>query len=160
MDNNLGKSDFFSKIVCGVCFCIVVVFLCLCFTDAGKEALHRHVQAKEEQKNTITTETVRLFSLVLNSETQGENKGFFWLGTGYVKGDFETEHFYVAYEVLEDGGKRLIKFPSDTTVIYDTLGDGEEAYAKIDKDYYGRQKIRLYVPKGTMYQEFDLSLME
>ena len=98
----------------------------------------------------ITTETTYLASVNYTSEVDG----YFYIGHGSVK---ETQ-YYVAYEILEDGGKKLFKMRADITTIYDVLEADELAYAETDKDGWGIVKIRLYVPKGTITQDYNLSL--
>ena len=40
----------------------------------------------------------------------------------------------MSYQILDDGGVKLIKFDAEKTIIYKTLKTDDEAYAEIIKD--------------------------
>ena len=104
-----------------------------------------------EEGNKITTTTKELISLDINSEVNGR----FILGGGRIN----EKQCYCAYEMLEDEGKKLFKMDAAVTVIYDKLDENDMAYAEIDTNGWGETvSVRLYVPKGTIVQEYDLSL--
>ncbi len=98
-------------------------------------------------------ETIPLYSVVSSNEYEYE--GRFFLGSGSIDG----RQYYVAYEILEDGGKKYFKMDKDKTVIYDTLENADTSYAEIEKSGFGiTTKINLYVPKDTIVKTIDLSL--
>ena len=98
-------------------------------------------------------ETIPLYSVVSSNEYEYE--GHFFLGSGSIDG----RQYYVAYRVLEDGGKKYFKMDKDKTVIYDTLENADTSYAEIEKNSFGiTTKINLYVPKDTIVKTIDLSL--
>ena len=98
-------------------------------------------------------ETIPLYSVVSSNEYEYE--GHFFLGSGRIDG----RQYYVAYKVLEDGGKKYFKMDKDKTVIYDTLENADTSYAEIEKNSFGiTTKINLYVPKDTIVKTIDLSL--
>lgn len=98
-------------------------------------------------------ETIPLYSVVSSNEYEYE--GHFFLGSGSIDG----RQYYVAYKVLEDGGKKYFKMDKDKTVIYDTLENADTSYAEIEKNSFGiTTKINLYVPKDTIVKTIDLSL--
>ena len=104
-----------------------------------------------EQSKQYEIRTVHLQSIAVTSQTEG---GFF-LGFGSVGG----EEYYVCYEVLDDGGLKLRKIAATNTVIYQTLDDGEQAYAEVTINGWGIELgTKLYVPKDTVRVEYDLSL--
>lgn len=98
-------------------------------------------------------ETIPLYSVVSSNEYEYE--GHFFLGSGSIDG----RQYYVAYRVLEDGGKKYFKMDKDKTVVYDTLENADTSYAEIEKNSFGiTTKINLYVPKDTIVKTIDLSL--
>ena len=122
--------------------------------------IERQKEWEEEQKekNKITTETIYLASINYTSEIKGKGS-VFYLGIGYGSGKVSEEQYYVAYRIREDGGLVLYKMLADEVVIYETLDEGEKAYVEIDSNWWGEQGMkRLYVPKGTVMQDYDLSL--
>lgn len=139
---NDNEGEIFS--VCAV----MIIVVCI-----GMLIYSAYSDIKEIQKvtNEVFTYEVELMSLDLQSDIQGS----FILGSGSVN----SEHCYAAYQILDDGGKKLFTMPAYKTVIYDTLESEDGAYAVIEeKTFGGIQKIKLYVPKGTITQEYDLSL--
>lgn len=120
------------------------------------KAIHDEQLRKE---NTITTQTVKLVSLDYTSEIEGKFHGFSLGLSGSVNGTISEASYYVAYQVLEDGGKSLYKIPANITILYDTLENGQDGYAEVDINDYGTTKaIRLYVPKGTVPHNYDVSI--
>lgn len=112
-----------------------------------------------KELNTTYTYKVELASLEVQGNLQGNfisaSGGSFILGSGEIK----NKQYYIAYKVLEDGGKQVFKMPIEKTVIYDTLDSGSGAYAEIDETKIsGIKSIKIYVPKGTITQKYDLSL--
>ena len=76
-----------------------------------------------------------------------------------VEGNIDQDEYYVCYAVQKDGGLYLVKFPADETVIYETLEEGEQAYATFTQhNVWGNfTNVKLYVPKGIVQVEYDLS---
>lgn len=98
-----------------------------------------------------TTET----SGVLSIAYQEDIRGTFVLGMGTVSG----EEYYTCYERLEDGGITLLKLDAETTIIYQTLDEGEEAYVEKQVTKSGRvTSAKLYVPTDTVQREYNLDL--
>lgn len=72
-----------------------------------------------------------------------------------------SESCYICYEILEDGGIKLLKLDASKTTIYETLSENEMAYAEIDINGFGKKKeIRLFLPKNTIQVEYNMSLGE
>lgn len=94
-------------------------------------------------------------SVCYDEDIEGENFRFV-LG----KGSVSEKGYYVVYQILDDGGKKLLKLDVEKTIIYDILEVGDTPYVELgERDIYGDYlNIRLYVPKGTIQQEYDLSL--
>ena len=92
---------------------------------------------------------------ILSINISNKAEGSFVLGVGTVK----NKEYYIAYEVLKDNGKKLVKIPIDNSVIYDILEDEENAYIEIVTNGL-RQEVetKIYVPKGTITKEYDMSL--
>ena len=99
----------------------------------------------------VTTEKVFLESINYESTVTGR-----WiLGSDYIS----DKQYYVAYEILEDGGKKLFKMDAEKTIIYDILKENDTAYLEIEKNGNGVIKaMRLYVTDGTIVRDYDLSL--
>lgn len=143
------KYDIFCKIFISI---LVVFFICI--TVIGAKPYLEQIKEGQAKMQEIHTETILLASLDYTTNIEGEFRSSFTMGRGRI----DTVDYYVAYEVLQDGGKRLVKIPSDNTIIYNNLDNSAQAYAEIDKNGYGIQAYRLYVPKNTITQEYDLSL--
>ena len=155
-DNKINKM----KVLCAV-FGVVLILLAVLaiiaffFTVRNEYIDFRNEIARiDEEREQVTTHTTFLASI----DYQSEIKGSFRLGLGSGRGEVSEQQYYVAYEILEDNGKKLFKMPADITTIYDTLDENAQAYVEIDENYYGVFAMRLYVPKGTITQEYDLSL--
>lgn len=137
--------------------CLLAMGLIWCFLRSFGNFVQEE-REKEAERKAVVTREVEIESLSLLGSYEGNVTGGFVLGCGSVRGSVSEERYYIAYEVLSDGGKKLFKMPADITVVYDSLKPGEKAYAEIDENYYGLIAIRLYVPKGTITQDYDLSL--
>lgn len=137
---------------------VLVGLITFCIFILGAFLILKSFKLYEAQNEPPTVERVSLASLNYTSEIKGEINGGFFLGTGCVNGVIEEEQYYVAYKVLEDGGKKLWKIPANITTIYDTLQTNCEAYAEVTSNYFGIISINLYVPEGTILQDYDLSL--
>lgn len=76
------------------------------------------------------------------------------------KGSVSEKGYYVVYQILEDGGKKLLKLDAEKTIIYDNLEEGEMPYVELGKKNISGEylQIKLYVPKGTIQEKYDLSL--
>lgn len=97
----------------------------------------------------ITTNEIQ--SVVINESI----KGTFVLGIGTVS----DRRYYVAYEVQEDGGLRLVQLDAEITTIYQTLTENETPYVEYYSNGYNTIKeIKLYVPENTIQQNYDLDL--
>lgn len=63
----------------------------------------------------------------------------------------DSTQYYIGYEELNDGGKKLIKFNVEYTTIYDNLEESEKSYAEIEKIGIDNPKtisVKVYVPKN------------
>lgn len=94
-----------------------------------------------------TIETIQLCSI----NTDSDIKGDFILGCGSVK----NKEVYVAYQLLEDGGKKYITMDRSNTIIYEDLNSDEMPYAEILSD---SKEIKLHVPEGTIMKNIDINL--
>lgn len=104
------------------------------------------VSYKYNQKNIEKTEII---SINLSDNTEGS----FVLGIETVK----DKKYYVAYKILKDGGKKLVKMPIDKSIIYDILEEDENAYIEdITNGFEEKIEIKIYVPKGTITKEYDM----
>lgn len=98
----------------------------------------------------VSVSTVDLRSI----NYQNVLEGSFTLGCGKLDG----QDYYTCYQVLDDGGLKLVKFEAEKTVIYETLTSGN-AYAEISTDGWGYTKeIKLYVPQDTIQTEYDFGI--
>lgn len=139
--------DFFFNTGIGI---LLFIVLALHFITFVRDLKNTTATIKENENKVVTNKAY------LESLSYGGNElsGNWILGSGYISG----KQYYVAYEILEDGGKKLLKIPADETIIYDTLESNENAYLEIDKNGNGTVKARrLYVPTGTITKEYSLS---
>lgn len=112
----------------------------------------RWVKTFDDIASTTTTTVV---SADFTTQVQGASGTVFYIGHGSLR----SEEYYVAYEREEDGGLVLKKYPCDKTILYTTLAAGDTAYVEKDLNEYGSVlAYRLYVPEGSVVQEYDLSL--
>ena len=103
-----------------------------------------------KQGNEVSVSTVDLRSI----NYQNVLEGSFTLGCGKLDG----QDYYTCYQVLDDGGLKLVKFEAEKTVIYETL-TSDNAYAEISTDGWGYTKeIKLYVPQDTIQTEYDFGI--
>lgn len=110
----------------------------------------RDLSDVKKQGEEVTVSTVSLRSI----NYQNVLEGSFTLGCGKLGG----QDYYTCYQVLDDGGLKLIKFEAEQTVIYETLTSGD-AYAEISVDGWGFTKeIKLYVPQDTIQTEYDFGV--
>lgn len=127
--------------------CLCLIYGLWCFGNMVVETKN----AFANELNTETVQTVELKSIDYMSQV----KGSFTLGFGRVN---EID-YYGCYEVLEDGGIKLRKLRADTTIIYQTLKEGEPAYLEITTNGWGVEtSIKLYVPENTIQVNYDFSL--
>ena len=106
-------------------------------------------QLKDARETEI--ETTSILSVTYQENVSGR----FILGTGTIRG---TE-YYACYEQLEDGGIALLKLNAETTVIYQTLPEGEAAYVEKEVTKLGSiQSAKLYVPTNTVQKDYNLNL--
>lgn len=81
--------------------------------------------------------------------------GTFVLGIGTVS----NKQYYVAYEIQEDGGLKLIQLDAEKTTIYQTLSENETPYVECYcNGFYTIKEIKLYVPENTIQRNYDLDL--
>lgn len=134
--------ELFRSIMTGV----IVLFVANCIVFAFYD-FSRVLSDVKKQGEEVTVSTVALRSI----NYQNVLEGSFLLGCGKLDG----QDYYTCYQVLDDGGLKLIKFKSEQTVIYETLTSGD-AYAEISVDGWGFTKeIKLYVPQDTIQTEYD-----
>lgn len=133
---------------------VCVIFLILLTIDLYydiKETFFEKPVAQETEREPAVQETrpeIVTEKIFLEDLCYGESKtsGTFGMGSGVLS----ENTYYVAYKILEDGGKMLIEIPTDGTVVYETLKSGEKSYLEIDKNNIGFVKARrIYIPEGT-----------
>lgn len=99
----------------------------------------------------VKAEKILLASTVHDTRSEGK----FRYGRGYI----EDKDYFVAYQILDDGAKKIYKMEAQKTYIYNTLQPGEQAYVDVYKDGFGYiQKYHLYVPENAIEEEYNLSL--
>lgn len=137
------------------CVLPMLIILALAFAIlSGAKEFDDLVEERKELKNQVTTVRYDIVSIDFQSQTEGEYSKFV-VGTGRIG----STEYYVVYKVLSDGGKILEKLESMSTVIYDTLEEGQTAYVEVDVNGLNKtMATRLYVPKNTIKQEYNLSL--
>lgn len=81
---------------------------------------------------------------------QSEKGGKFILGLGWEA----DEQVYYIYEITDDGGKKLVKYSAEYVTIYDNLDNGEQPYMDTTDMY----DIKMYLPKGTVTEEYDVDV--
>lgn len=67
------------------------------------------------------------------------------------KNGFGYDKYYLVYEEVDDGGKKLSKFKAEDTIIYETLEENEKPYAEIKKEANNSKRIievKVYIPKN------------
>ena len=132
-----------------------VIILLIWLTGKAGDKMSEYSERVKEVHNEIESyvETEMINIVTLNYET--DIKGSFILGFG----NMSTKKYYVAYKVLDDGGKQLIEMDAEDVIIYDSLGNDEQAYLEIDKNYYGRETAkRLYIPQNTIIEDYELKI--
>lgn len=137
------KEDFGTMIISSVLTVVILLLVVFLF-----KVIFDEISSKTRQKN---IERKEILSINISNKAEGS----FVLGVGTVK----NKEYYIAYEVLKDNGKKLVKIPIDNSVIYDILEDEENAYIEIVTNGL-RQEVetKIYVPKGTITKEYDMSL--
>jgi len=126
------------------------------FSQVLEEQRQENEQARltHQEKTANKIETINLTGIELDSNLTG----VFGLGSGVL----DNEYYYIAYQILENGGKKLFKMKAEYTTIFETLEENEQAYAEVELVYflggYITEEIRLYVPKNTIQKEYDFSL--
>lgn len=141
-DNNRGNIIlwvviiFFSLAAMGVV--VVVIFQRL------SELHHAYKEAM-----IIETGRMNIYSIYADSGSAGS----LTLGCGSI----EYEQYYVFYIEKEDGGKIVKKIPANKTIIYETLGESDTAYVEYDYNISGIKEYRLYVPEGSIIQEYNFT---
>jgi hypothetical protein len=146
--NNKDGVGVVDKIFKGLCIA-AITFAVIATIYACYDMFDGMLNAKYKGDE-ITTTTVYLKSVAYNSETTGN----FALGFGSIN----NKEYYVCYEILSDGGIKLIKLEADKTTIYETLTDNE-AYAEISTNGWGSTtETKLYVPKDTIQTDYDFSV--
>jgi len=155
----LKKLGIYSIFGLGVlAFAIYFIFLFSKICTDVKE-FKAEIAKLEDKRQEVTTDTVRLASINYSSEIKGSIRESFVIGSGYENGRIEEEQYYVAYRVLDDGGKKLYKMKADISIIYDTLEADDEAYAEVDTNGLGQLvAVRIFVPQGSIVQDYDFSL--
>lgn len=156
-DEKSEKLDIIMEIVCffmKMMVPIIAVIILIAFGVSAFKFLQEESRKDKELSEQVTTSKYDVVSIDFQSQTEGKYRHFI-IGTGQIK----SKEYYVIYKVLPDGGKILVKLESDSTVIYDTLEENETAYVENDINGHGYTvATRLYVPKNTIKQEYDLSL--
>lgn len=139
--------DFFEEHL----FTIMKIIIFIMLSCATIPVLDSLIQEASERGKVENIEKIELASIALDSDISGR----FYLGCGRI----EEKEYYIAYKILEDGAKMIYKMDAAKTKIYETLGEDETAYAEEIRDGYDFLKeIKLYIPKNTIKQEYNLSL--
>ena len=134
-------------IVCVLLVMIVTIKAVSSFADACEET-------KNNIKRIATIDRFLIEGAVLNKEIKGDFRGFI-----VGKGSISQNEYYVAYQILEDGGKQLVKLDADKTIIYDNLDNETAPYVEYGKNKFGDIiAIKLSVPQETIVQEYNLAL--
>lgn len=134
--------------ICIKIFLVCVVFGLCAFLFVS---MMYDLKTVSETARETTTETSSILSIAYRENVSGQ----FVLGTGMVSG----QEYYTCYERLEDGGIVLLKLNAETTVIYQSLNEGEEAYVEKEVTKYGSViSAKLYVPTNTIQKEYNLDL--
>lgn len=130
-------------------FALILSFFCIFLIDLN---LPREYILDKEMELVSFKDTVNI-------------EGKFFLGTGNIG----SELYYVFYQKEEDGGIKFGKLPVKEVTIYET---GEKGYIQIynlklkEKRYYSlgfsdllnKRKYKVFIPKGSILQEFKLDL--
>lgn len=116
-------------------FCFVFIF----------QTFHKGMKEVNEQPPVIE----KLYTI----DTSSQLSGHFVLGSGRL----DEKEYYCCYKLLDDGGKQFVKYPMADTTIYETLKEGDQAYAEIKFSYLGISSYKIYVPENTIMQTYDLS---
>jgi len=89
---------------------------------------------------------------ILSLNVSESVSGSFVLGIGRV----EEKTYFVVYQVLSDGGRKLLQLPANSAIVYETLEANESAYVEIVYSLGGNIKSsRIYVPKDSIRQEYN-----
>lgn len=104
-----------------------------------------------------------IFAVKDNSDTSGSIRGGLFYTAGYIGTDL---YYYCVGE--RDGGKYIIKFPAETSTIYECEDNFRvecwENYKQTKESLWVielRESViyyKLYVPVGTMTTEFNINL--
>lgn len=156
-EKNYDKVEMACWVIVGFIFVVLFTILIKTGIDDTK-TFKEEMERIELEEQRIETRVVQLYSINLNNQTEGEMKGKFILGSGSVKEKTEEKYYYVAYQILDNGGKILFKMPADVTIIFDILESDASAYAEVDENALGIQEVRLFIPENTIQQEYDFSL--
>lgn len=121
---------------------LIIIGFCLIFS-------FQYVHKKMKEVNDQPPMIEKLYTI----DTSSQVSGHFTLGTGSIN----EKEYYCCYKLLDDGGKQFVKYPMDETTIYETLKEGEQAYAETEFSYLGISSYKIYVPENTIVQTYDLS---
>lgn len=136
--------------ICGYIFLGLIILFAAGVVIFTFYDMFRGLSGVCKQGDEVSVSTVDLQSI----NYQNVLEGSFTLGCGKLDG----QDYYICYQVLDDGGLKLIKFKAEQTVIYETLTSGN-AYAEISTNGWGYTKeIKLYVPQGTIQTEYDFEI--
>ena len=158
-DNKKRLLDFAKTLLINFIGGVVIILLAILLYTDIKEVFSRETVVQEtssepsvqETRSEIVTEKILLEDLCY---VEGKTSVTFGWGSGVLS----ENTYYVAYKILEDGGKMLIEIPTEGTIVYETLKSSENSYMEIDKNNIGFVKARrLYVPEGTKIPHSNVS---
>ena len=124
---------------------LIIIGFCLIFSF---QYVHKNIKEVNDQPPMIE----KLYTI----DTSSQLSGHFVMGSGRL----DEREYYCCYKLLDDGGKQFVKYPMDKTTIYETLKEGEQAYAETEFSYLGISSYKIYVPENTIMQTYDLSIPE
>lgn len=139
-------------------FIVKIIALVIATVVALIAVIPVYSEFQEMLKSKNSEEEINIVNLVaidLQIKEKISIEETFVLGTGSISN--KNEDYYFAYEVLEDGGKKLYKMNVNTTIIYDDLSNEEKAYAVVISKSNKILKTNLHVPVGTIIENINVN---
>lgn len=135
------ENDNFAPKMLLIIIAVSMIFVLGLVSDKMYEQSEQSEQPEQSEPIIVNIQSVNL---------QSERDGKFILGLGW-EGD---EKAYYVYQITDDGGKKLTKYSAEDVTIYDNLDNGEQPYMDITNRY----DIKMYLPKGTITEEYDVDV--
>lgn len=150
------------KIMKYTCIFLAIIYFTYILESCIWKGMEEYQAKQQEEKNTceemIESERIPIYSMNLSSVSEGYVKGAFT----FIRGSYKEESFYTFYRVMDDGGKVLIKIPTENAAIYND--ENESPYilenTTCSWDIIGREKkdYKIHIPENALQQEYDGSL--